>query len=158
MGARNAGGLLIPLLASLYAAYMLYEQFSGSYRDSTKNYALLTGGCVLLFAFIVLMQEITAAKSQPVERQSAQPSRDHLHRIIRGCAVFALACLLVYLFEWVGYLVGFFAFAALSLVILRVRSPLLLFAVPVGTVLIVHFVFVGWFGLPLPAGLLRGVV
>ncbi|ESR26615.1 hypothetical protein N177_0834 [Lutibaculum baratangense AMV1] len=73
-------------------------------------------------------------------------------------AVLLLAILLVVFFQTLGYALGFLLFMVATLLILRVRSPLVVVGVPLATVIVVHFMFVGWFGLPLPAGLLRGIL
>jgi Tripartite tricarboxylate transporter TctB family len=155
--ARRAGELAIPLLASGYAIFMIAEQLTGNYRASTINYALLTGGAVVVLSMVIILRSILTATKDAAppgaEPLAPGPSREPF---LRGLAVFALACLLVYTFSTVGYVVGFFFFCLVALAILKVRSPLVLFAVPTAVVLVVHFLFVRWFALSLPPGLLAG--
>lgn len=159
MKANTAGNLIIPVLAIAYAVYMVWEQLAGSYRASTVNYALLTGGAVVLLSAAVIIRSLMAARAEPDAASKKTPAdAGQTKRYVRGVAVFVLAALLVYSFEWIGYAIGFFAFSLATLQLLDVRSIALNVFIPLGIALVVHFVFVNWLGLPLPAGLLRGVL
>lgn len=155
---RIAGHLLFPLMACGYMAYMVSEQLSGSYRASTVNYALLVGALIAGLSVLVVIQEIVAVRS---ERDAPAPAPEeraaHRQRVVRAVAVFLLACILVYALPHVGYVAGFLVFIYLALELLQVRSLALKIAVPILTVLVVHFLFVRFFELPLPAGLTRGL-
>lgn len=164
MRTRIAADLVIPLLASAYAIYMIHEQLTGSYRQSTVTYALVIGGAVILLGVLAIIQTLRSASVGDDVRPSAPVEHRRLGKhgrgehLIRGLSVFGLVCILVYFFDFLGYAVGFFLFCAAALVILKVRSPLTLIAVPLCTVLIIHFLFVGWFHLSLPAGMLSGIL
>lgn len=164
MKVQNAGQLLFPAVAIVYAAYMILEQVLGGYRGSTVLYASLVGGAVILLSLVVFAQAFRGGEKgseEEVGRDEGQELEDaavRRRRLIKLYSIFFLSVLLVVFFQQIGYLVGVAAFVAIALMILAVRSAVLIVAITGLTTAAVHFVFVEWFGLPLPAGFLQGII
>lgn len=172
---KTWGALLFPALAIGYAVFALWEQISGNYREITTGYALLLAVPILILAGIISLQEIFPHLGRLMILRSlfADPSKE-LEEYTGGAetvepeavpggafrviALTGLAFILVVGLEDIGYLLGFFLFSALALWALGIRSLITILAISVGTVLMVHFVFVGVLNLDLPPGILEGYI
>lgn len=154
MGLTRFGPLLIPAAASLYAAYMVWEQIFGGYRSSTVYYAAVLGAAIIILGAVTGYREMNAKAAEEVEERTPVP-REHYIQLF---AVLASTSLLVLFFEEIGYLAGFFFYPILVLLIVGVRSWRLILGTSLGIILLIHFVFVWWMQLSLPAGFLGGLL
>ena len=160
MRADAVGRALIPILIILYSSYMIWEQFTGAYRESTRYYALFMGGVAIALALAVLVTDFIAHSRRTADgpQGDSAPERIPMRRYAQIATVLVSAALLVFFLEWIGYLIGFFVFLVITLRTLDVRSPVQLLLIPAVTVAVVHVVFVTWLQLRLPAGVMRGLL
>ncbi len=173
---RNTlGALLFPLLAIGYAIFALWEQFTGDYIELTTDYALLLAVPVLVLAGLVILCEVFTVLTRlaivrgfvPDPSKEHEPELDvepeekvekpkaHPGGYFRITALVGCAFLLVFSIEAIGYPISFFLFVVLVLLSMRIRSPVTILIVSLGTTLVVHFVFVELLDLPLPTGVLE---
>ncbi len=173
---RNTlGALLFPLLAIGYAIFALWEQFTGDYIELTTDYALLLAVPVLVLAGLVILCEVfpVLTRLAIVRGFVPDPSKEHEPELdvepeekvekpkahpggyFRITALVGCAFLLVFSIEAIGYPISFFLFVVLVLLSMRIRSPVTILIVSLGTTLVVHFVFVELLDLPLPTGVLE---
>ncbi|WP_081852905.1 tripartite tricarboxylate transporter TctB family protein [Bosea sp. 117] len=150
------GPLIIPILVIGYSGYMIAEQYLGSYRESSQNYALLLGGVAILCALIVLARLAMGADEGEADDLPHEPApRWHYVQLIAIVAMMALAVLLI---PVIGYAITFFVMLVAALLLLGVRSVPAILAISVGMVAVVHFGLVKELQLPLPAGILEGIL
>lgn len=158
MNTQILGRLLIPSLVILYCGYMIWEQTTGNYRPETRNYAYFMGGIAILLSLIVVARSfLNPSVDADEEDQPSTPSETAAnYRLIAMLLVAAIAVVLT--IQTLGYLISFTLFLLAALWILGVRKPVPLLSITVGTMLVVHFGLVKALSLPLPAGLLRGMI
>jgi hypothetical protein len=143
---------------------MLLEQYTGNYRSSTQTYV---GGMAILVLLlcvpivIAIIQGKDSADASGGTDDSNVPDKetrkkDAVRNFSRIGIVVGMAALLVYTFETVGYLIGFTLFLVISLRLLEVKKYWLIGLITLIAVAIVHFIFVQWLGVRMPAGVLQG--
>ena len=173
---RNTfGALLFPLLAIGYAVFALWEQFSGDYMELTTDYALLLAVPVLVLAGLVILCQLfpmlarlvvvrgfvpdLSKQDEPgfdtAAEAKAPPSKAPPGGTFRIAALVGYAFLLVFSIDTIGYLISFSLFVVLVLLAMGIRSTITILMVSLGTILVVHFAFVGLLDLPLPTGVLE---
>jgi Tripartite tricarboxylate transporter TctB family len=169
--------LTFPILAIAYTVYVLSEQLFGGYRASTVTYALVIGIPILLLAGAIIVSlyfkaerpEISEVRStvatDATEPAAAVATKPAVPAASRGWLskgrmplFLALTAAAIFSLPWIGYLIGFTAYLVLAMLLLGMRRPLVLVSVAASLVAIIHFVFVVWLGMDLPAGLTGGLL
>lgn len=154
------GRAFFPVLVILYSSYMIWEQFAREQQASTRNYALFMGGIAIVLAVAALVGDLLKqhrpAHAEAEEAPAAAPVP--LANVVQVSIILASAIVLIALLSTVGYIVGLLIFTAVTAWALQVHSPITLVLLTVITVAVVHVVFVTWLQLPLPQGLLRGIL
>lgn len=157
MNAQSIGRLFIPVLVIVYCSYMIWEQMTGGYREETQYYAYFMGGAAITLAFVVIVRLLMHADpSDQLEDEEADVVEPKQYGIVALLVLGAAAAVMA--MEPVGYLITFYIFLVFALWVLGVRTLLPLALIPLGTMAVVHFGLVKALGLPLPAGLLRGIL
>ena len=162
------GALVVPALAIAYALYALWEQGEEFYREDTTQYMMVLIVPVLVLAGVVILQSLVeawragrraareggAAAEPGEEAQDAPPDRG---RWLRPGLLVAAAIVLVLALDAIGYLVAFTLFVVAVLLAMGVRSPWRIGAITVGTMVVVHVVFIEILDQPLPRGWLEAL-
>ncbi len=151
---NRLGPFIIPVLVVVYSGYMIAEQYLGSYRETSQNYATLLGGIAILCAVIVMARIVIRGDTERDEPAEKIP----LGNYIQVIAVVAMMALAVLLIPILGYVITFFAMLVGSLYLLGVRSVPLILTISLVMVAVVHFGLVKELELPLPAGILDGII
>ncbi|MFZ7104149.1 MAG: tripartite tricarboxylate transporter TctB family protein [Peptococcaceae bacterium] len=153
---KNWGELIIPSLAILYTLYTLGKQMAAGYQFSTTVYGLLLGIpvvlCSILIMLGVLIKVKTSEQDDPVKQKETRINYQRSLALLIG--IIALISLLNFL----GYFLGILIYLIILLWYLKVRSWHILFSVSLGTSLVIHMIFAVWLKLPLPVGLLKGLL
>lgn len=149
----HLGAVLFPLLAVGYSTFSLWEHFTKEYRDLTVNYGLMVNIPVLILAAIAIARFLFVEGALE-ERSSFEgaPTSTGVTQLYKPIGLIFLAALLVGTIDWVGYLIGFFAFTVLALYLMGIRKHVLIFSIAIVTTTIIHFVFVQILQLQLPLG------
>lgn len=157
--------LIFPGIAIWFSCYMLLEQYTGSYRSSTQTYVggmaiLVLLLCVPIVIAILRGKDSDDASGETDDDDSNVPDeetrkKDAVRNFSRIGIIVGMAALLVYTFETVGYLIGFTLFLVISLRLLEVKKYWLIGLITLIAVAIVHFIFVQWLGVRMPAGVLQ---
>lgn len=147
--------LVFPGLALLVCGILGYEQLTGSFRPETRTYILVLIAPVALLSLIIAVREVLTPSSidefEDAE-EKALPLVNRRH--VRVLLAAGLAFLCVLLFTTLGYFIAFPIISIGVLLLTNTVSPVRIFAVTFGILLMVHFGFVGLLGLDLPAGAL----
>lgn len=155
--------LIFPGIAVWFSCYMLLEQYTGNYRSSTQTYV---GGMAILVLLLCVPIVIAILRGKDLGDASGETDdsngpdeetrkKDAVRNFSRIGIVVGMAALLVYTFETVGYLIGFTIFLVISLRLLEVKKYWLIGLITLIAVAIVHFIFVQWLGVRMPAGVLQ---
>jgi len=155
MHTQLMGRLFVPVVVIVYCSYMIWEQYAGSYRAESRNYALFMGGLAIALALVVITRSLFKPEPADQEDQATGSSFADYRTMV---LVLAGAVAVVLTIQWLGYLISFLAFLLYALWVLGVRKLVPLLSISIITTLIVHFGLVKALGLPLPAGLLRGLL
>lgn len=156
MNTQTLGRLFIPLLVIAYCGYMIWEQTMGSYRAETRNYAYFMGGVAIVLAIVVIVRSLLNKDPADQDDEPVGQTAWANYRMM-GLLLLGAVCVVLTI-ESLGYLVTFSVFLLFALWVLGVRTPTPLFLIPLGTMIVVHFVLVKALSLPLPAGFLRGLI
>lgn len=161
---------IFPLIAVGYTAYLVGESFVKHFHASTITYGLVLAAPIFLLAGWVLWTEYRGPKpaapgAEPTLEASGDVVRASRRRLeiwpspmARNVMFVGLAVCFIMTTGVLGYFLAFFLFTGLSALLLGARSPWAVLGTALGMALVVHFVFVGFLGLKLPAGLLAGLI
>jgi len=150
------GELIIPLVAAGYVVYNLAQQVGARCRPSTLRYSILLAIPILGCVAIIIGRVLVAAGLSKESTKEPEPrtlARNYKKLILSLVEAF----ILVFLLDWVGYILGFFGFLVLALLIMGVRSIGKILAISVAMVVLVYFIFARLLSLPLPLGILKGL-
>jgi len=148
------GPYLVPLIVIGYSGYMITEQMLGNYRESSQNYALFMGGIAIACALFVMARHFLGQDAGVPGEQLDVP-RWHYAQI--GIVLLTVIAT-VLLIETVGYFICLSAMLAINLYVLGVRSKVQIATITGITILVVHVLLVKELELPLPAGILSGIL
>ncbi len=165
MKADTLGQFIVPVGAIAYSAYMILEQFRPGSNDSTRDYAMVAGGLAIVLSVAVIVRALwsiwssrpAAASDEPESELPSEQKTEMRRRYIQMGLLILATALLVAFFEPVGYVISFFIYMVATLLIVDVRSVKQILAISIVTTAIVHFLFVQWLGVTLPAGLLASI-
>ncbi len=150
----SLGAFVFPACAAAYTAYSLIQQITDEVRNSLLTYALsISIPIFILIALAVIGEVVAAKKTTPEEGEEAPPVNLKRPALLFGVGVVTFLCL-----EPFGYLIAFPIFMVGSMLILELRSPAKMATVTACTMAFVHFLFVEWLELSLPAGIFEGVL
>lgn len=149
------GELIVPLIAIVYAVYSVGMQINAGYHTNTIKYSLYLSIPIVVFAIIVILQVVKKGMVTSEEMADEVKSKGDVKRVLLtiGWTLLFVASLGI-----LGYLLGFFLYLAAYLWYMGIRSKPKHLAISISVVLLVHFVFVKWIGLPLPKGILMGIL
>jgi len=153
----DAGELVFPIFAAGYTIYMLWQEIDAGLRQSSILYTMAVGIPVLMLCPIVLWRAFQGAHTGAAAKDAldqAPKASASLLPPLKVIAFLAITIATLLLIETLGYLISFTGFVLASMILLGVRSPLLLAAVPISTVAVVHVIFVMTLELELPKGIL----
>lgn len=158
MTIRILGSLIVPAMAMIFAGYMVFEQYSGGYRASTRQYAVWLGACIAIFAVLslitdlrkILREDRAGHQRAGADLPAAAPERRRMAFKIGGLV--ALTVVFILVLPRAGYVLSFFGYMAAIMLILRYRPIWKLVVICVALTAFVHFFFVVAFSLPLPRG------
>jgi hypothetical protein len=152
---NRLGPFIIPVLVVAYSGYVIAEQYLGSYRETSQNYATLMGGIAILCALIVMARIVIRGDTELDEPAAEKIPLGNYIQVIAVVAMMALAVLLIPI---LGYVITFLAMLVGALYLLGVRSVPLILTISIVMVAVVHFGLVKELELPLPAGILDGII
>jgi hypothetical protein len=154
------GVFLIPLLSLLYVGYMVLEQYLGSYRASTVNYATGLGLVIAVLALSIIFGEIrkgSAASTDAGPEQQQDAPLGHLFTA-KSMGFLLLTAMFILLVEALGYILAFFPYLAVILWMLGFRPRYMILVVAAAITAFVHLFFVWGAGLQLPKGVLHAII
>lgn len=150
----SPGAFVFPACAAAYTGYSLIQQITDEVRNSLLTYALCIGIPIFILIALSVIGEIAAARKAATEvGEKAPPVNLKRPVLLVGVGIVTFLCL-----EPLGYLIAFPIFMVGSMLILDLRSPAKMATVTVGTLAFVHFLFVEWLELSLPAGVFEGLL
>lgn len=154
MNMKLLSPVLLPICATAYALYRIREQFTGAFKASTIWYVATMGAIIILLAVVTAIAELRKTRSGAVIAAEEGPTEDAmLSPLEKGGRALFLACAVItaLLFQYIGYIIGFSSLLLIGLLVLGVRNWKTLLFVPLSVVVVVHYLFVKWLSLPLPA-------
>jgi hypothetical protein len=155
MNIKSLSPVVLPICATVYALYRTREQLTGAFKSSTVWYVTTIGAIIVLLAIATAITELRKARSGAEVAVEEGPTEDSAMLSPwekAGRLLFLLSAVIIaVLFQHIGYIIGFSSLLLIGLLVLGVRSWKILLFVPLSVVVVVHYLFVKWLSLPLPA-------
>lgn len=144
------GELVVPLAAVCYMIYTVGYQMMHHFRTATINYTIYLCLPIAISVCVILIRIFSA---QPVQKEK---SLDGDYLTVGLFLVLTIA--MVLLINFFGYILDFFLYLISCLWLMGTRSVPKILTISAGVVVFVILVFGLWLELPLPAGLLKGLL
>jgi hypothetical protein len=149
------GELVVPAIAVAYSVYAILEQTLAQLETKTIIYSFFLILPIFLCAAIIFYSVLRTRKeiqaTDEMRRQSAR-GRNNILLFLLWAGLF-LGSLYV-----LGYFIAIFVYLGVFLWAMGERSWYKAAALSAAATVSVHFLFVQWIGMPLPKGLLKGIL
>ena len=151
---QRLGQLLLPGLASAFAAYYLYDVWGE--RAETMLYGLLIGTLVIALSTVSLLSRLFSMRRGGDHRAGSPFDFNAAVAAIRenGRPIFLFGALLLFaiLQPWIGFTLAVAFFLGAALWALGTRQPLIWLSLTMGLTLSAHLIFFHLLNVPLPRG------
>ena len=152
-GKIEYGELILPLLAVFYACYTVGNQLERGYHASTVNYGLILSIPMAVCALICVVGIFKGRKGGEDGGKTVAPSSLFKPLVLLGGMV-----AFVLFLPFIGCQIGIFIYLLAVLTVFNAASWRLKIAVGLGAAAMTHVIFAVWLRLPLPSGVLSGLL
>ena len=149
------GELIVPVIALLYVCYTITSQIVGGLHTDTILYSVFLALFTVVFALVCIAKNFT---DQSEEKLEPEKQAAHKSAIKRMLLFLGWAALILGSLPYLGYIISFTIYLFVMLWKLQVRPLKKTIIITLSSVLLIHFVFVVWVGLPLPKGILEEIL
>lgn len=149
--------LIFPIFGLAVALYMITEQMIGSYTTKSMYYTFGLAIPVVVLSLVQIYKEFVANPANNSETRDGETDQKMSSEArTRFLAFIATTSICIVALPYLGYIISFSAFMVSTFLIMKMRKPVKIAALVIGTMSVVHFLFVVWLGTSLPKGSVWG--